>query len=232
MNAVNLIPSDSRGRRFSLSASPITLGLFAALVVVLAAAVMYVSAANTVTARRAQLARVTAGANEWAAAAGSYTSLAATASQRAAQLADVRQLVSGRYAWSQLLSQLGSLMPANAALSSLTATTTPGATPSAPPEPSVQLGGCAASQSTVANVMDQLRRVTGVAAVTLSTSSSTGATSSGSGGCPFSTTFQISLTFTASSSTGAAAASASSTTSGTTGAAASATPTTTTGAAQ
>jgi Tfp pilus assembly protein PilN len=232
MNAVNLIPSDSRGRRFSASASPITLGLFAALVVVLAAAVMYVSAANTVTARRAQLARVTAGANEWAAAAGSYTSLAATASQRAAQLADVRQLVSGRYAWSQLLSQLGSLMPANAALSSLTATTTPGATPSAPPEPSVQLGGCAASQSTVANVMDQLRRVTGVAAVTLSTSSSTGATSSGSGGCPFSTTFQISLTFTASSSTGAAAASASSTTSGTTGAAASATPTTTTGAAQ
>jgi Tfp pilus assembly protein PilN len=233
MNAVNLIPSDSRGRRFSLSASPITLGLFAALVVVLAAAVMYVSAANTVTARRAQLARVTAGANEWAAAANSYTSLAATASQRAAQLADVRQLVSGRYAWSQLLTQLGSLMPANAALSSLTATTTPGATPSAPPEPSVQLGGCAASQSTVANVMDQLRRVTGVAAVTLSTSSSTGATSSGSsGGCPFSTTFQISLTFTAASSTGKAAASASSTTSGTTGAAASATPTTTTGAAQ
>lgn len=238
MNAVNLIPSDARGRRLAISASRPTLALFGGMVVLLAAAVLYVSAANTVTARRADLARVTTAASSWTAAANSYAALVKTAQQRAQQLADVRQLVAGRYAWSQLLSQIGGLMPAAAALNSLTATTTPGTTPAAPPQPTVGLTGCAASQSTVAQVMVQLHRVTGVTAVALSSSGVTGGTSSGdssAGGCPYPVQFTISLIFAPSSTTAAVAATATpstTTTSSTTAAPATATATSTTGAAQ
>ncbi len=248
MNAVNLIPKDSRRARRSISISRPTLALFGGMVIVLVAAVVYVSAANTVTARRVELSRVTAAATRWTAAANSYATLAQAAQQRSAQLADVRQLVSGRYAWSQLLSQLGGLMPAASALSSLQATTTPAlqatttpaASPADPPQPAVQLTGCAASQSVVAQVMQQLQRVNGVTGVTLSSASSADASGTpGAGGCPYPVVFQLSLTFgsSAPSAASGSVAAPTSTTSGTTttpgtAATASATPTSTTGAAQ
>lgn len=204
MNAVNLIPADRRRRRVSISASRPTLALLGALVLVLIAAVAYVSAANTVTTRRAQLSQATAAAAKWTAAAGSYTPFVLEAQQRTQQLGDVRQLVAGRYAWSQLLSQIGGLMPATAGLTSLAATSTPGATASAAPQPAVQLQGCAASQPTVAQVMVNLRRVNGVTDVALSSSQDTGSGSSGSSGsgsCRFPVQFQISLTFAIPSAT-------------------------------
>ncbi len=121
MNAVNLIPADHRRRSTSVSASPVTLGVIGSLVVVLAAAVLYVFTVNDVRARRSELARVTANAASWQAAANSYTSYVTAAAQRKQQMADVHQLVSGRFPWSLLLSQIGGVMPANAALSNLSA---------------------------------------------------------------------------------------------------------------
>jgi Tfp pilus assembly protein PilN len=225
MNAVNLIPGDSRRGRLSLSASPPTLALLGGLVVLLIAAVMYVSAVNTVTARKSDLARVTAGAASWHAAASGFASAVTDSQQRAEQLADVRQLAAGRFPWSHLLSQIGGMMPAAAALSSLTATSTPGATAAAPPVPTISLAGCAASQSTVAQTMVQLHRVNGVTAVTLTSSTESSATpggstssagSNGGGGCPYPVQFQVSLTFAApaaaAATTPAAAAPATSTT--------------------
>jgi hypothetical protein len=203
MNAVNLIPADSRSGRASLSTSRPTLALLGGLVLVLIAAVLYVSAVNNVTTRQSELARVTAGAVGWRAAATGFASAVQDSQQRTEQLADVRQLAAGRFPWSPLLSQIGGMMPAAAALTSLTATTTPGTSPSAAPVPSVALAGCAASQSMVAQTMVQLRRVAGVSAVTLSSSSNSGAgaASSGgaSGGCPDTGVFQVSLTFGTSS---------------------------------
>ena len=67
MNAVNLIPAEGR-RRASLPTSRPTLALLGGLVVALVAAYLYVSAANQVTARRAQLAQTTTAANDWNAA--------------------------------------------------------------------------------------------------------------------------------------------------------------------
>jgi Tfp pilus assembly protein PilN len=199
MNAVNLIPSDSRSGRVSLSTSPPTLALLAGLVIVLIAAVLYVSAVNDVTARKSELARVTAGAVSWHAAANGFASAVQDSQQRTEQLADVQQLAAGRFPWSQLLSQIGGMMPAAAALTSLQATTTPATNPSVPPVPTVTLSGCAASQSTVAQTMVQLHRVVGVSAVTLSSStdSGAGAAPSGgtSGGCPYPVVFQVSLAF-------------------------------------
>jgi hypothetical protein len=240
MNAVNLIPGDSRRGRLSLSASRPTLALLGGLVLVLIAAVVYVSAVNTVTARKSELARVTAGAVSWRAAAAGFASAVTDSQERSQQLADVRQLAAGRFPWSNLLSQIGGLMPATAALSSLQATSTPGATATAPPVPTVALSGCAASQSTVAQTMVQLHRVNGVTAVTLSTSTDSsggaaGASSgaSGGGGCPYPVQFQVSLAFAASPA--AATTPAAATPAATTPAAAapaSASATSTTGAAQ
>jgi len=247
MDAVNLIPGDARKRQLSVSASPATLGLIAGLLVILAAAVLYVSAVNDVRGRRSELAKVTANVTAWQATANSYATLVASSQQRAVQLGAVRQLASSRFPWSQLLSQIAGLMPAKAALSTLQATTpttsstsTPGTSSAAPSTstsaPSVQLTGCAQSQSTVAQAMVQLHKVTGVTDVTLASSSDAG-TSTGSApagqnaSCPFPVQFQVSMVL-ATPSPSAALSTAS-----TSSASASATPTaspatTTTGSSQ
>jgi Tfp pilus assembly protein PilN len=202
MNAVNLIPADRRTRRMALPTSPPTLALLGVLALALIGAVLYVSTANQVSARRSQLARVTAGAAAWNAAAARYGASVQAFQHHAKELADVQQLADARYGWSQVLSQVSALMPAKAALSSMTASTTPGTTPSAPPTPSIQMTGCAATQSEVAQAMVQLHRITGVTDVALASSSDSaagspaGATSgSGQGACGFPVQFQVSLTF-------------------------------------
>lgn len=223
MNAVNLIPSEGRRQRLSVSTSPQTLGLLGGLALVLVAAVLYISAANTVSSRKSQLAQVTAGVTQWTAAVNTYSSFVATASQRLQDLVVVRQLAASRFPWSQLLGQIATVMPKSAALSSLAATTAsasgttaapaPSATPAAGAAaagvPSVSLTGCAASESIVAQTMVQLHRVKGVSGVTLasatdsssgssgSSSSAAASSSGGGGGCPFSVQFQVSLTFSA-----------------------------------
>lgn len=205
MNAVNLIPNDRRGRRRRVSASPATLALVGGLLLVLVAAVVYVSAVKDVRAKRSQLARVTAATSAWNAAAARFDATVQEVQQRSQELTDVKQLAGQRFPWSRLLGQIGGVMPADAALSSMTASTTSSsATPTAAPTstaapvPTVQLSGCAASQSAVAQTMVQLHRVTGVSAVTLSSTTASGSGSSGgSGSCGFPVQFQISLTFTA-----------------------------------
>jgi hypothetical protein len=217
MNAVNLIPRDGRKRGGGASVSAPTLALAGGLVVALIAAVLYVTAANTVATRKSELVQVSAGVEGWTAAANSYTSFVQAAQRRTQELADVRQLASSRFPWADLLGQIGGLMPKAAALSSLTAATADASSTatSGASVPGVQLSGCAASQSVVAQTMVQLRRVSGVSAVTLSSSSDSATASSGSSsgtsnssGCPFPVQFQLSLTFTPSAPASAAPASA------------------------
>ena len=229
MNAVNLIPGDYRRRQAGVSASPVTLGVIGGLVVVLAAAVLYVFAVNDVRARKSELARVTANATSWQAAASSYTPYVTAAQQQKQQLTDVDQLVTGRFPWSLLLSQIGSVLPANAGLTSLqatapsadaaaaaTTTSTAGAAGPTPTTQPVQIAGCAASESAVAATMVALGRVHGVSSVSLastsdggSTSSSgssdggsspSGGSSSSGGGCGFPVTFSLTLNLTSATS--------------------------------
>jgi Tfp pilus assembly protein PilN len=258
MNAVNLIPGDRRKRQVGVSASPVTLGVIGALVVVLAAAVLYVFAVNDVRARKSELAQVTANAASWQAAANSYTQYVTAAQQQKQQLTDVEQLVTGRFPWSLLLSQIGSVLPANAALTSLQATapstdataaaaTTATATATASTTTqAVQISGCAASESAVAATMVALGRVHGVGSVSLASTSDGGASSSSSGssdggssssgggssasggGCAFPVTFSLSLILASSTSSGS---SSGTTTPATTPAAPGATPTASTTAA-
>lgn len=236
MNAVNLIPAERRKRSVSVSLSPLTLGVIGGLVVVLIAAVLYVFAVNDVRARKSELASVTANAASWQAAANSYASYVTAAQQQKQQLTDIRQLVTGRFPWSLLLSQIGGVMPANAALSSLQATSPSSATAAAgaaatgatgAPTPTTQpitIAGCAASESAVAATMVALGRVQGVSSVQLastnsSATSSKTASSSTSGGCPFPVTFSLSLLLASPSGTGAASAATTPTSTATTPAA-------------
>jgi hypothetical protein len=215
MNAVNLIPADRRKRSVGVSVSPLTISVLGGLVVVLVAAVLYVLAVNDVRARKSELARVTANAASWQAAARSYAPYVTAAQQQKQQLADIRQLVTGRFPWSLLLGQIGAVMPAKAALNSLQATS-PSADPTAAASAAaasttsststshaVQISGCAATQSAVAATMVALGRVNGVSSVSLSSTSNGGAVSAGSSsssgsaasgnGCPFPVTFSLSL---------------------------------------
>lgn len=260
MNAVNLIPADRRSRRTALSMSPAMLSVVGVLVLVLVGAVLYVSASNSVSTRRTQLAQVTASTAAWNAAAAKFGVSVQAAEHHSQELADIRQLIVGRFPWSELLGQVGSLMPAKSELTTMQATTasgassttTPSTTPSpapaagttaagGPPVPSVTLSGCANSQSTVADVMVQLHRITDVTNVSLASStdggSSTGSGAGSGGGCKYPVQFQLSLTFKAAAATSSAPPAASTgatpaSTSTGTGAAASASVSSTRGAAQ
>jgi Tfp pilus assembly protein PilN len=218
MNAVNLIPRDGRSGGAGLSVSPPTLALISGLILALIAAVVYVTAANTVATRKSELAQVSAGVAEWTAAGNSYNSFVSVAKNRTQELADVRQLASARFPWSNLLGQIGDRMPPAAALSTLQAdTSSAGDASSTASAPGVQMTGCAASQSAVAQTMVQLRLVSGISAVTLSTSgdssAGSGASGSGSSACPFPVQFQLALTITPSYAAGGTSSSSASTTS-------------------
>jgi Tfp pilus assembly protein PilN len=221
MNAVNLIPADRRKRSVGVSVSPLTLGVIGGLVVVLIAAVLYAFAVNDVRSRKSELSRVTANAASWQAAANSYASYVTAAQQQKQQLTDIRQLVTGRFPWSLLLRQIGGVMPNDAALSSLQATSpSAAAAPSAatgattPTTQPIQISGCAASESAVAATMVALGRVQGVSSVALSstngspTGSHAASSSSGSSGseCPFAVNFSLSLLLASPSGTGTASA--------------------------
>jgi len=222
MNAVNLIPRESRPGRLSLTTSPQTLALFAGLTALLVAAFVYVSAANKVTAHRNELAKVTASASAWKTVASAFGPYVSLSQQHAQQLAAVRQLAAARFPWPRVLDQIAQLLPSDAALSSLTAS--PAATSStsssssssssssASTSPTFALSGCAASPSAVAQTMQQLRALDGGSTVTLSSSStsgtgpattgsgSSGTSASGTSGCPYPVTFQMTLTVTGASS--------------------------------
>jgi Tfp pilus assembly protein PilN len=204
MTAVNLIPDAGRSGRLTLSTSPQTLALIAGLAAVLIGALLYVSAANSMTARNSELARVSASAATWRTEASAFAPIVSESQQRAGQLAAVRQLASARFPWPRLLGQIARVMPATAALSSMQAGTAAGGTTSTPS--TVQLSGCAASQSAVAQAMQQLGRVDGVSAVVLSSSTDNGSggtttgsassatATSGGGSCTYPVQFQMSLT--------------------------------------
>jgi Tfp pilus assembly protein PilN len=210
MTAVNLIPDAGRSGRLTLSTSPQTLALIAGLAAMLIAALLYVSAANNMTARNSELARVSTSAATWQTAASAFAPYVSESQQRAAQLAAVRQLAAARFPWPRLLGQIARVMPATAALSSLQAGTAAGGiTSTTTSTPStVQLSGCAASQSAVAQAMQQLGRVDGVSTVVLSSSTDNGSggtttgsassatATSGGGSCSYPVQFQMSLTLT------------------------------------
>ena len=192
MKAVNLLPSDQRGSQKTAAGAPApttsgspfgayaVLGALAFAVVAMAA---YVLTTNTISERKAELAKVTQEAEVTqakAAALQSFADFKALADQR---VATVTSLASSRFDWERTLADLSRALPGDVHLKSLAGSTGTqvgggggNSMRSAVQAPALELSGCTTSQSAVARLMSRLRNVRGVTRVTLTKSEKAAAT--------------------------------------------------------
>jgi hypothetical protein len=211
MRAVNLLPADqrggaSRGAGRSQGGAYAVLALLAGLALL---AVVYGSSRHQISSRHAKLVALEAKAQQVqsdAARLAPYSSFIALREQR---LQAVSQLVNSRFDWAHAFHELGRVLPASVAITTLTGTIGTGAgsaSSSSPPAgtaagaasaggsvasatppgavPTFSLSGCAKTQSIVALTLDRLHLIDGVSTVTLQSSTKSGASGSGGGGCP------------------------------------------------
>lgn len=229
MRAVNLIPSEQRGRQSvgagrSEGAAHAVLGLVAAVAVL---AVLYGKAHRDISSRESQAAKLTAEASHAqteASALAPYTSFAALRQQREQA---VSTLVDSRFDWAHAFHEFGRVLTGQTSIDSLDGTigpANPAATTSSaaagtsvssatPPGsvPVFTLSGCATSQRSVAQMLERLRLIDGVASVNLqnSTKGSSGAGASSGGACPAGDpSFVVGVTFDALPTASAASAAA------------------------
>jgi Tfp pilus assembly protein PilN len=202
MRAVNLIPAEQRSGGVtgidagkSQGAAYVVLGLLGGLALL---ALLYGMASHQVESRRAEVARVTAQAQQTQAQASRlapYTSFVALREQR---VQSVSQLVNSRFDWAHLMHEVGRVLPASVSVASLDGTVgsatgtgasaggaatsgagassaaggSSSATSATPPGsvPSFTLSGCALTQKAVARTLERLRLIDGVTDVTLESS--------------------------------------------------------------
>jgi Tfp pilus assembly protein PilN len=206
MRPVNLVPQDQRRRSPREGSGKGAQALLGVLGVVLAMAVVYVLTANSVTERESQAeeARIEAdGLEAQAADKGSFTDFADIAQTRAASVAAV---ASTRFDWERLMRELSRVMPEGswltAASASVTGAPEVAANPTAAPAPAAATGpsanlvGCTPKHSDVARMMVRLRQLHRVIDVELTQSSrGEGAGETALDGCGARTSFDLTLTF-------------------------------------
>ena len=202
MKAVNLIPNDERrgpsiptGR--SGGAAYLVLGLLAGLALFV---LLYGRADHQISSRRAEVASLTAHAQQAQARAGELAPYTSFLQMREQRIQAVSQLVDSRFDWAHAFKELGRVLPpnkaslasldgtvgstANSSSASATATAAGGSSVASatPPGsvPTFSLTGCATSQAEVALMLDRLRLIDGVSEVALQSSTESG--SSGGGG--------------------------------------------------
>ena len=191
MKAVNLIPQDARrgagapGRSGGLVY--VVLGVLGVLVVMLAA---YVTMSKSITAKREQVASVTAQATAAEAQAGALQAYTNFAAVRATRQETVVSLATTRFDWSRALGELAHTVPPGVSLTSLRASVSSGVQVTGGTsdplrnslnQPAIELSGCAPSQAAVPQVIAAMRRMNGVQRVSLS-STQKGTAASGGGG--------------------------------------------------
>jgi Tfp pilus assembly protein PilN len=210
MRAVNLIPAEARKAGPGIQSGGLGPGfaVLGLLGLALLLVTIYVLTSNTISDRKVQLADLQAQVAQEQAAAGPLASYASYAQLAQARVATVTQIAQSRFDWHAALADLSRVVPRNASLTSLVATSSPSATVTGGggntsslrgdiAAPAFQISGCTTSHDDVARLMSRLRLINGVQRVTLSDSvkqsggaagvSSPG-TSAGSAGCATSQT--------------------------------------------
>jgi Tfp pilus assembly protein PilN len=193
MRAVNLIPADQqRGAGGAAGKSGgavyILLGGLALMVVM---AGLFVTSKKSVDDKQTQLTSVTAQAAAAEAKATSLASYTKFAGIRAKRVDTVKQLTASRFDWAHSLREVARVLPENAWVTAMTATTSPSVTlasgsssqlRTAISAPAIVLQGCTTSQASVSKVLARLRLADGVQRVSLedSTKGAQGSSSSGS----------------------------------------------------
>jgi Tfp pilus assembly protein PilN len=206
MKAVNLIPSEQRAGGGSVTGDSeggafLVIGLLAGIAVL---ALMYGIASHQASTRKSEVANVTAEAQAAQARASELAPYVSFKALYQARLQAVSELAGTRFDWAHAFHEIGRVLPADASLSTIhgtvgsatstgTVTTSSSGTPASatvasatPPGavPTFSLAGCATSQSEVAEVLQRLRLINGVSAVTLQSSTKTSTGGGGNGTCP------------------------------------------------
>jgi Tfp pilus assembly protein PilN len=220
MKAVNLIPAGEGRRRGAASgiATYAILGVLGLLVVLMAASTWM---GNTVADRKAELAKVTAQANDIEARVGDLKSYTDFAAKRKAKVETVQQLISSRFDWAEAMHEVARTLPAGAWVTSLRATASPSSSVEGTSDslrgsiaaPAIELAGCAKDQRGVAGTITSLRRISGVQRVSLSSSERKGNAggddaASSSEGCGAGIGFSLTVFFEAADASAAASTTA------------------------
>jgi|HigsolmetaAR202D_1030399.scaffolds.fasta_scaffold09748_4 Tfp pilus assembly protein PilN len=181
MRAVNLIPSDERPGAGGLAgrsggAVYILLGVLALAVVMLGA---YTKVNHDIKSKEAQVAELERAAAEAESRARSLAAYTRFAELRAKRVQTVKQLAASRFDWAHALNEVSRVIPSNAWLTQLTATTSPDITSKVGgggntagmrgrlPVPAIELTGCTTGQAQVARMLARLRMIDGVQRVSL-----------------------------------------------------------------
>jgi Tfp pilus assembly protein PilN len=166
-------------------------------------AAAYISSGKSVDDKKSQLADVTQQATAAEAKAASLTSYTKFSAVRAKRVETVSQLAASRFDWAHALHEVSRVLPANAWLTQLTATSSPsvsvggstGSLRSTLSVPAIVIQGCTTSQRSVATLIARLRLIDGVQRVSLedstkgaiqaksATTATTAAVTGGSGDC-------------------------------------------------
>lgn len=175
MRAVNLIPGEDRRRRGPQAGHLLLAGLALAVL----ATTIYVLAANRVSDREAQLARVSqqsTAADRELARLRPYQQFAELEANR---VSTVRSLARSRFDWERSMRDLARVSSRDVWLTGVTGTVTPDVTVdggssdlgsdfrSAMPNPALELAGCATSNDALVRFLSRLRAMRGAVRVTL-----------------------------------------------------------------
>lgn len=210
MKPVNLIPQDQRRRRPSEGSGKGAHALLGGLAVLLAMVAFYVLTANSVTERQNDTAQAKAEADRLEAEAAQKTSFSDFTQVAQTRLASVAGVASTRFDWERFMRELALVMPEGSWLRTAGATMAGGAADTgdaavAPAGPSASLSGCTPRHSDVAAMMVRLRQLHRVVDVELSQSAKgTAAEAVGPDSCGANTSFDVTVTFSATPQAGEA----------------------------
>lgn len=192
MRAVNLIPADERrGESAPTRTGPLVYVLIGALALTLIAVYLVVTTANTISARKAEVAVLEQDVASAQARVTALRSFADFASLEEARAETINSLARSRFDWERVLRELALVIPADVELDSLNgsigadADGDAAATGGTVAAPQLTMTGCADGHESVAQFVAALRDIDGVTRVGLSNSqeedADSDATTSGDG---------------------------------------------------
>lgn len=205
MRAVNLVPADSRvGRVNGGKSGGAVYGVIGVMVLLLLGLSTLALSKKHEAEAIQELAVVEQSTQAYTTVATQFSSFEQAAGQAEQRISTVRGLAEARFDWAGTLRDLSRLIPANTQIFTLSASVSAdsgaaaGATSqfrSAIQSPAVSLTGCSKSQSSVANLVNQLQAMRRVTNVTLDKSERTAAVASaGTAGCSLKgTAYEFSL---------------------------------------
>ncbi len=204
MRAVNLIPAEQRERSGGLATrsegvAHIVLGMLGCIALL---ALLYGIASHEVKSKESEATSLEARAQTTQQQASGLAEYKSFVSLRESREQAIVGLINSRFDWAHALSELGRVLPPGSTVTTITGgvgtTGAAGAKPatsssssaavtSATPAgsvPSIAITGCAASQSTVSQLLTRLKLMDGVNNVELHSSEKAASASGGTGSCP------------------------------------------------